>query len=149
VRGFAPFLALALVGGCKPGTTSPVAIDPTEASIRAVMRDSAEGWNRGDLDRFMAAYADDPKLTFVSGDGIIRGKATISGRYARSFAAGGNRRGTLSFTFLDFRKVGSSHAHLVARYRLRRPNGEIEEGPTSLLFRRTGEGWRIIADHSG
>lgn len=116
------------------------------------MRDSAAGWNAGDLDRFMAIYADDPATSFVTKDGLIRGKATIAARYAPSFAVkGGNSRGTLSFTFLDLRPIDADHALLTARYRLTPadPEAPAVKGPTTLLFRREGGGWKIVADHSG
>lgn len=115
------------------------------------MRDSAAGWNAGDLDRFVAVYADDPATSFLTTDGLIRGKAAITARYAPSFKAGGNTRGTLDFEFLDFRMAGPDHALLSARYRLTpaKAGALVEQGPTSVLFERTPEGWRIVADHSG
>lgn len=141
---------LLVVAGCKEGaadTSAPVA----KAAIEAAMRDSAAGWNMGDLERFMGIYADDPATSFVTKDGLIRGKSTIAARYAPSFRSGGNARGTLDFEFLDFRMVGTGHALLSARYRLApaAAGGEIVQGPTTLLFRRTHDGWRIVADHSG
>ena len=141
---------LLIAAGCKQGpgeVSAPVA----KAAIEAAMRDSAAGWNAGDLDRFMAVYADDPATSFLTKDGLIRGKAAIAVRYAPSFRGGGNARGTLDFEFLDFRMVGPDHALLSARYRLTSAQAgkAVEQGPTSVLFRRTAAGWRIVADHSG
>lgn len=150
VRGIWLLPLLLIAAACKQGagdTSAPVA----RAGIEAAMRDSAAGWNAGDLDRFVAIYADDPATSFLTKDGLIRGKATITARYAPSFKSGGNARGTLDFEFLDFRMVGADHALLSARYRLTpaKAGGAVEQGPTSLLFERTGAGWRIVADHSG
>lgn len=141
---------LLVVTGCKqaaPAVSAPVA----RAEIEAVMRDSAAGWNAGDLDRFMGVYADDPATSFLTNDGLIRGKASITARYAPSFKSGGNARGTLDFDFLDFRMAGADHALLSARYRLTpaKAGAAVEQGPTSVLFERTPAGWRIVADHSG
>ncbi|WP_281268981.1 YybH family protein [Sphingomonas gilva] len=146
--GFACAAAL-LLAACAPAAApSP---QQARAAIEAAMRDSAAGWNAGDLDRFMRVYADDPATSFVTKDGLIRGKSTIAARYAPSFAGGGNSRGALDFTFLDFRMVGPEHALLTARYRLTpaTAGGEVVQGPTTLLFRKTDAGWRIVADHSG
>lgn len=142
---------LLIAPGCKqePDTASapaPVA----RAAIEAAMRDSAAGWNGGDLDRFMAVYADDPATSYVAGGELIRGKSSIAARYAPSFKRGANTRGTLDFATLDFRMVGADHALFTARYRLTptAAGGEAAQGPTTLLFRRMPQGWRIVADHS-
>lgn len=141
---------LLIAAGCKQGSgdvSAPVA----KAAIEAAMRDSAAGWNTGDLDRFMAVYADDPATSYVTTEGLIRGKSTIAARYAPSFKRGSNSRGALNFDFLDFRMIGADHALLTARYQLtpKAAGGQTMQGSTTLLFRRTGGGWRIVADHSG
>lgn len=142
---------LLIVAGCRQGPDDAAGRVPiAKAAIEAAMRDSAAGWNSGDLDRFMAVYVDHPGTSFVTKDGLIRGKSSIAARYAPSFARGGNTRGTLDFEFLDFRMIGTDHALLIARYRLTPTGGgEVVQGPTTLLFRKNDTGWRIVADHSG
>ena len=125
---------------------APASITAPQAAILAVMTDSAAGWNAGDLDRFMAVYADD--ATYVTGKGLVRGKAAIADRYRRSFAAGGNTRGRLSFAEPAFRPIDPAHMLFWARWVLTPVSGKEESGMTSLVFERRPEGWRIIADHS-
>jgi uncharacterized protein (TIGR02246 family) len=151
MRGLWLLPLLLIVAGCKQGAAPATSAPVARVEVEAVMRDSAAGWNTGDLDRFMAIYADDPATSFLTKDGLIRGKAAITARYAPSFKTGGNARGTLDFEFLDFRMAGPDHALLSARYRLTpaKAGGVVEQGPTSLLFRHTSAGWRIVADHSG
>ena len=117
-------------------------------AIMGVMTDSAAGWTAGDLDRFMAAYAEE--ATFVVGDTVIRGKAAIAARYApRSSGDWAAKRGALSFEEIDFRVIDPSHALLIARYRLKIVGAADQTGPTSLLFEKTrAGGWKIVADHS-
>jgi ketosteroid isomerase-like protein len=95
----------------------------------------------------MAVYAED--ATFVVVDGVIRGKAAIAARYAPRFAPeAAAKRGTLSFEQMAFRPIDPSHALLVARYRLKIAGAADQTGPTSLLFEKQREGWKIVADHS-
>ncbi len=142
MRVIASFVAVALV--------APAAAVPREdahAVIMAAMRDSAAGWTAGDLDRFMAVYAED--ATFVVADGVIRGKTAIAARYAPRFTVdGAAKRGALTFEEVDFRPIDPSHALLVARYRLKIEGAADQTGPTSLLFEKRRGGWRIVADHS-
>ncbi len=71
--------------------------------------------------------------------------------YAKQF--GENRAAAptdLSFTFEDFRMIGADHALLIARWKLVTYSDEAsaKTGMTSLLFRKEGDGWKIVADHS-
>ena len=122
--------------------------DTARTQIMAAMLDSAAGWSAGDLDRFMAVYADG--ATFVTGDGVIRGRAAIAARYAPRFAADATgKRGALTFEEIDFRLLDPTHALLIARYRLAFAGKADQTGPTSLVFEKVPEkGWKIIADHS-
>lgn len=121
---------------------------PAERAILAAMADSAAGWNAGDLDRFVAIYADD--AVFVTAKGLVRGRLAIADRYRASFADGGNRRGRLTFTDPVFRRIDARHQLLWARWRLvpADPSAKAEAGMTTLVLELRPEGWRIVSDHS-
>ncbi|WP_428968230.1 YybH family protein [Sphingomonas sp. Xoc002] len=118
--------------------------DPAEAAMRSVMLESAQGWNGGDLDRFMAIYA--PDAVFVGSKGLIRGKPAIADSYRKSFAGGANNRGQLRFDFLHLKRIGDRRI-LIARWNLS-GGAKAESGMTSLVFERRADGWKIISDHS-
>lgn len=127
-----------------------VAMAPGHAAVEAAMADSAAGWNAGDVDRFMAIYSDAPEASFVTADGLVRGKAAMVARYRQKYDfADAAKRGVLSFKTLDWRPLGPGHALYIARYTLTYADGRTASGPTSLVFRREKGGWKIIADHSG
>lgn len=132
----APIVAAALLAA------APLTL---RAAITAAMADSAAGWNAGNLDRFMAAYADD--AVYVTTKGLVRGKAAIADRYRPSFSNGGNARGRLSFRMLGDRRIDAAHHILFAQWIL---TGGVEttSGMTTLVFERHGGNWRIVADHS-
>ncbi len=114
------------------------------ATVAAAMAASAAGWNAGDLDRFMAVYADD--AIYVTAKGVVRGKAAIAARYAPSFADGTNSRGMLSFDLLAERAIDARHRVLIARWTL--TGRQVQSGYTTLVFARQGDAWRIVTDHS-
>jgi uncharacterized protein (TIGR02246 family) len=125
------------------------AATPEEQAVVAAMDDSAAGWNAGDMDRFMAIYSAAPDTSFVTKDGLLRGKAAMIERYrARYDFSDAAKRGTLSFQTLDFRLLDPTHALYIGRYTLTYADGRKQSGPTSLVFAREASGWRIIADHS-
>jgi uncharacterized protein (TIGR02246 family) len=132
----APLVAVALLAAA-PFTP--------QAAITAAMTDSAAGWNAGNLDRFMAVYADN--AIYVTTGGLVRGKAAIADRYRPSFTNGGNARGRLSFRMLGDRRIDATHHILFAQWILM-GGVETTSGMTTLVFERRGASWRIVADHS-
>lgn len=122
--------------------------------IESAMAASAQGWNHGDLDTFLDVYSEDPATSFTGSKGIERGLGPIRARYATNYAdqfgpGAGPKQTRLSFKFEDFRLIGTTHAHLIARWTLTpAAGGAPQTGMTSLLFRREGRGWKIVADHS-
>jgi len=121
-------------------------------AIEAAMRDSAAGWNAGDVDRFLAVYSDDPATSFTTAKGVERGKPGIRARYLKSytkqFRPDAKARDVLTFAFEEVRMLAPDHVLLIARWTLTASDGKAESGMTSLIFRREAAGWRIIADHS-
>lgn len=116
--------------------------------IETALTASAAGWNAGDLDRFMAIYAED--ASYVTASGVTRGKAEIAAHYRASFTPGANKRGALSFRTLGYRTISNVHMLIFARWTLTPADAgtKPETGMTTLLFERRPAGWRIIADHS-
>lgn len=114
------------------------------ATVAAAMAASAAGWNAGDLNRFMAVYAED--AIYVTAKGVVRGKAEIAAHYAPSFTNGTNSRGMLSFDMLAERAIDARHRVLVARWTL--TGKQVQSGYTTLVFAKQGNEWRIVTDHS-
>lgn len=123
-----------------------------QAGIEAVMADSAEGWNSGDMDRFLAIYSEAPETSFVGSGGLVRGRAAMEERYRAAYDwtdPDPSERGVLTFETQDVRTLGPDHALYIGRYILTYPDDrEPATGLTSLVFAREQDGWKIIADHS-
>ncbi|GMM93614.1 YybH family protein [Qipengyuania sp. MTN3-11] len=124
--------------------------EQVRSEVEAALAESVAGWNAGNMDRFIGAYSAAPDITYISGDELVRGRASMAERYATDYDfADAASRGELAIETLDFRPLGPDHALLVGRYTLTWPDREPASGPTSLVFAREDEGWRIVADHSG
>jgi uncharacterized protein (TIGR02246 family) len=105
-----------------------------ERAVEAVMTASAAGWNAGDIDHFLAVYSDSPSTSFVTSTGLLRGKAAMRARYLERYAFNdAAKRGTLSFTTLDFRLLDPSHALYIARYTLTYSDGSAPAGTSSRI----------------
>lgn len=140
-------LTLALLAA--PTLAWAVEPSPQQQAVESVMADSARGWNAGDVVRFMAAYSEAPETSFVTEEGLVRGKAAMIARYnAKYNLADPAKRGLLSFQSVDFRLLDATHALYIGQWSLTYPDGKSAKGYTSLVMALEKDGWRIIADHS-
>lgn len=138
-------LVLALAGCAAAGAGGGAGTGPA-AEIEAALLASAEGWNRGDLAAFLEPYS--ASTTFVGSAGLLRGKGEVEAMYRRSYF-GGAEPPTLRFADIEVRLLGPDHALALGRYLLYDAAGTLTaQGPFSLVWARTGEGWRIVHDHS-
>lgn len=127
-----------------------VAATSEQVAVEAAMTASAAGWNAGDVVAFMAVYSDDPRTSFVTRQGLLRGKAAMTERYKTRYDFDDPaRRGMLTFRTLDFRLLDPTHALYIGQYLLTYGDGKTQTGPTTLVFAKEAGGWKIIADHSG
>lgn len=120
----------------------------TSAAIHAVMDAQVAAWNRGDVAGFMHGYEDSPETTFVS-DHVAKGYQAILARYREKYTSRA-MMGTLEFTQLEVRPLCPQYASVTGHFHLTRTAaaGGDARGVFSLLFKKTGQGWRIILDHT-
>ncbi len=106
----------------------------------------ARHWNAGDLDGFMQGYDNSPRTRFASGGDVNLGFQTVFDRYRKRY---GDRAamGALTFSDLDITVLAPDAAVVFGRYRLQREK-DSPSGLFTLLFRKTGERWRIVHDHT-
>ena len=114
------------------------------AIVRTLMA-SADDWNRGDLDRFIAPYA--PQSTFMTPAGPV-GRAAMIQRYREKYFAGGRPQQTLRFDDVEVRILGSDHALMTGRYLLAGGGLPDRSGRFTLIWVRQADGWRILHDHT-
>lgn len=126
-------------------TVTPEEAAAIEADIRALLEEQAGAWNEGDLVRFVADYLDSPRMRFVSG-GSVRGSEDVLDRYRRTYPDRA-AMGVLTFTDLDVRVLTDEYVFVFGRYNLEREN-DAPTGLFTLLFERTGDGWKISHDHT-
>lgn len=121
-------------------------IAPGDEDILAVMQAAEDGWNSGDLEAYMQAYAPREDLRFVGGDRISFGWHRVLENYRESYP---DRRsmGRLAFYDLEVDRLGADAALVVGRWRLDRREDQ-PHGVFSLVMRNTADGWRIVHDHT-
>ena len=115
-------------------------------SVRKVLSDQVEAWNRGDIEGFMKGYWNSDSTVFVSGGNLTRGYNQLLARYKKTYGTR-EKMGRLEFTDLAIRKISSRAAAVTGVFRLYRPNDQ-PWGRFTLIVEQKREGWRITHDHT-
>ncbi|HEV7484575.1 MAG TPA: nuclear transport factor 2 family protein [Thermoanaerobaculia bacterium] len=115
------------------------------AAIRAVLDAQSSAWNRGDIDAYMAGYAQSDDTMFVGTD-VTRGWTKVRDRYKAKYDSRA-KMGTLVFSDLDLRPLGREDVIVTGAWKLTR-DADSPHGRFTLIFHRRLEGWRIVYDHS-
>jgi ketosteroid isomerase-like protein len=119
-----------------------------EKDIRNVLSAQEESWNRGDLVTFMNGYKNAVDITFM-GKSVTRGFAPVFDRYRNNYS-NRDKMGTLRFSELEVKALGSKYALVLGRFQLTRSaaGGGDASGRFTLIAERTREGWKFIHDHT-
>jgi len=115
------------------------------ALVRVSMQEQEQAWNRGDLRGFMSAYWNDERLMFIGSKGITYGWKSTLANYERSYNSP-DKMGRLAFTILSLDRISADCIYVVGRWQLFRK--EPVGGHFSLLWRKVGGKWLIVADHT-
>jgi ketosteroid isomerase-like protein len=141
-------LVIACAWWCASCSSSAHAFSPSDSdAIKAVLQAQQDGWNRGDLDAFMAGYEHTTDLVFTSGGNIHRGWQETFDRYRAKYGSDKTGMGHLDFDVLGVQPLGADGAIVLGKWRLTAtPNAG--EGVFSLGFARGDAGWKIVHDHT-
>ena len=136
-------LLLALASTAQPQSAS-WKVD--EQQIRAATLASAAAWNHGDLKGHLAIYAAD--TTFMTPTGPRPGVAPIAESFTKKYFRDGKPKQNLGFEQIAVRPLGSDAALETGHYVLSGGGEPQHTGWFTLVWLRTGKGWKVVHDHS-
>jgi len=113
--------------------------------ISTAMNNSAEDWNKGNLDAFMSLY--DASATMMMTRGPV-GLDSIRYLYEKHYFKGSMPKQNLRYSDMKVRLLGNDYALLTGAFTLYGNNLPERTGRYSLVLVRTKNGWRILHDHS-
>lgn len=118
----------------------------SESQIRLALKMQEEAWNRGDLEGFMQSYWKNDSLLFIGSKGPTYGWQKTLDNYRESYPDA-QAMGKLVFEIKKLTILDQSHAFVVGSWMLQRSQDQ-PSGYFSLLWKKFGKEWKIIADHS-
>ena len=117
-----------------------------EASVSAMLEASAGGWNDGDLDAFLAIYAESSTTSLVTPGGLVEGLDRIREWYGPAFQPGA-RRDSMRVEELDIRQLPPLIGVVTGRRVFREDHMDNRSDWFTMVVRRVGDGWRVIHEH--
>lgn len=115
--------------------------------VKGLVLAQEDAWNKGNLEGYMTAYWNSEELVVLSGSNRRQGwKATLEA-YRKRYQAPGAQMGHLTTTELEVQRLGEESILVRARWSLKLKS-ETVGGWFTLIFRRTGDGWKIVHEHT-
>ncbi|HEY4323738.1 MAG TPA: nuclear transport factor 2 family protein [Mucilaginibacter sp.] len=118
---------------------------PAAKEITTTMENSANEWNKGNLEAFMSLY--DPSATMMMPTGTA-GLDVIRSLYEKKYFVGNMPKQNLRYTDMKVRFLGNDYALLTGAFTLYGNNLPERSGRYSLVMKHTANGWKILHDHS-
>ena len=135
-------LCLLCVGGL-------VAQQSPQEQISATLEQQTKAWNKGDLEEYMEGYWESDSLMFIGKSGLTYGWENTLTNYRKSYSDR-QKMGQLHFDIISIQPVVENEAYfVVGKWHLKRDAdlGDLQ-GHFSLLWKKKGGEWVIVADHS-
>lgn len=118
-----------------------------EEAIMQVLEYQQDQWNYGSLEGFMEGYWKSDSLKFVGSRGISYGWDQTLANYKKGYPDQ-DAMGQLTFKVLSLEAIGKKHALMMGKWSLDRGGKDDLEGHFTLIWKKFGKDWLIIADHS-
>lgn len=115
-------------------------------AIQSILDDQTKSWNKGDLDAFMVGYLQSDSLVFIGKAGPKYGYENTLANYKKSYPDT-SHMGKLHFDIVSIKPLNTDHYFVIGKWHLVRTVGNLD-GIFTLVFKKTKDGWKIIADHS-
>ena len=116
------------------------------SGIKAVLNSTADGWNAGDLSKYLAAYV--PDATEMTSEGPKGGVEVIEKTMKEGFWKTGRPLQTLRYEHVEVRMLGKKNALVTGQYVLTGGGRPDRKGWFTTVWAKVGKKWLMIHDHS-
>lgn len=127
-------------------TVSSFAQNKDEQAILNSISIQKEAWNNGNLEKFMETYWKSDSLMFIGKSGVTYGWQNTLNNYRRGYPDT-VAMGKLNFNIVYMKRLSVLYYSVVGQWELTRTAGNLK-GYFTLLFKKIGNKWLIVSDHS-
>ena len=145
-RIFASFVIIFALSAIASAQKADTKRGSAEDQIRAVLQITADGWNTGDLSKYLFAYV--PEATEMRSTGPAGGVEAIEQTMKGGFWKTGRPIQQLRYENLVVRMLGKDNALVTGQFILSGAERPDRKGWFTTVWTKTKAGWRMIHDHS-
>jgi uncharacterized protein (TIGR02246 family) len=117
-----------------------------EQQLRALLNGTAEGWNKGDLPKYLSVYT--PDATEMRATGPAGGVEKIEETMKKGFWKTGRPLQNLRYENVVVRMLGKEGALVTGQFILSGADRPDRTGWFTSVWKKTKDGWKMIHDHS-
>ncbi|WP_461485542.1 YybH family protein [Pedobacter sp.] len=117
-----------------------------KAAILKVLENQRQGWNKGDMERYMQGYWKSDSLLFVGKNGPTYGWQKTLDNYKKGYPDK-SAMGFLTFGIKKVEFLAKDKAFVLGSWHLKREKDE-PKGYFTLLLRKIDGEWKVVVDHS-
>jgi len=120
--------------------------DKDVAAIKAELNLTADGWNAGDLKKYLAVYV--PGAKEMTANGPMGGVEHIEQTMKNGFWKTGRPLQVLRYESVTVTMLGKKNALVTGQYVLTGGGHPDRTGWFTTVWVKTNDGWRMMHDHS-
>jgi len=118
---------------------------PSVNMVKALMTAQESAWNNGDLEGFMSSYWKSDSLKFIGSKAVTYGWQATLDKYKRAYPTK-TEMGVLKFSIIEATQLAKDAVYVIGKWELEKENPV--SGHFTLLWRKIGDHWVIVADHT-
>ncbi len=123
-----------------------MSLEKAKKEVRTILDESENGWNKGNIEKYMECYHKSDKMRFAGNGSFNFGWENTLKRYKERYPDK-SAMGKLTFSNVDITILSEDSAYVFGRWTLHYPE-TARSGLYTLIMRKFKEGWRIVHDHS-
>jgi ketosteroid isomerase-like protein len=140
------FTVLLTAGAQAVAAQSSGTDDKDAVAIKKELTATAEGWNNGDLKKYLAAYV--PGAKEMTSEGPMGGVEHIEQTMKNGFWKTGRPLQVLRYENIAVTMLGKKNALVTGQYVLSGAGKPDRKGWFTTVWVKTKDGWRMMHDHS-
>ena len=117
-----------------------------QTEINLALQTCVDGWNEGNIEKYMSVYLHSDSLRFAGNNGYKFGWQKVTNGYKERYNTP-EKMGKLVFSEIKITVISKDAALAFGRYTLKREADE-PTGLFTLLFRKQKDRWKIVSDHT-
>lgn len=144
---FIAFIAvLFFTAGLNAFAQTAPKVNKDKAAIVAALNSTADGWNAGDLSKYLAVYV--PVAQEMTSEGPKGGVEHIEQTMKNGFWKTGRPLQVLRYESVVVTMLGKKNALVTGQYVLSGAGRPDRKGWFTTVWVKTKDGWRMMHDHS-